>query len=344
MKTSCAIFFFKDDFENQRTAESALCSVLHQLFTQRPDLISDDVLARLEPEGLKLFLTFDTLWEILTEVGSQVAAAGGDQIVCILDALDECNNQAVLLEALSSLYMEAKNSGLKLLVISRLYREIGAGLLALESAQPTIHLSGESQVEVDKISHEITIVIQQRIRQLPNRFDLSAAMWEELAVRMSESENRTYLWVHLVFADMEDGSFLSDCLTLGDFRRRLQSIPRTVEETYDKILSKGGDSEKVRWILHAILAAERPLHLREMAVALATREESHRTFAELEKDVLSTASVKAASRGACGLFVIIIDDCIFLIHQTAREFLIRSSDTCTSIDKAARRTSNTSWK
>ncbi|KAM5342918.1 hypothetical protein ACJ41O_013884 [Fusarium nematophilum] len=46
-RTTC-YFFFKDDFEDQRSATSALSCILHQLFIQREDLFSNKIVKRLE--------------------------------------------------------------------------------------------------------------------------------------------------------------------------------------------------------------------------------------------------------------------------------------------------------
>ncbi|KAJ1325965.1 ankyrin repeat domain-containing protein 50 [Microdochium nivale] len=318
-------FFFKDDFEDQKTPEGALCCILHQLFVQRPELISEEILRRLDEEGPRFFLSFEALWDMLVDTAAQFHSTSRDGlgVICVLDALDECSNRSALVDALTRLYTTSQIVGLKILITSRPYHQIRIGFHALESTQPTIHLSGESQDEVDKISREITIVIQQRIAQIGQQCRLPEDMRRELAAKMSTFNNRTYLWVYLVFADMEKATHLS----LDDFRRSIEKIPRTIEEAYDGILQRGRDGDQVRKVLDLVLAAERPLHLREMATALAFRGGSHRSFRDLEKAVLSTTQIKIAIREACGLFVIVVDDHIFLMHQTAKEFLLRSTST-----------------
>src|SRR2546421_3831359 len=52
-RTTC-YFFFKDDFEDQRSATSALCCILRQLFMQNDALLSDKVLEKFEADGEKL--------------------------------------------------------------------------------------------------------------------------------------------------------------------------------------------------------------------------------------------------------------------------------------------------
>ena len=60
-RTTC-YFFFKDDFEDQRSAVSALCCILHQLFKQKRILLSENILEQFEVEGEKLTSSFSELW------------------------------------------------------------------------------------------------------------------------------------------------------------------------------------------------------------------------------------------------------------------------------------------
>lgn len=246
------------------------------------------------------------------------------EIVCILDALDECVDQIHLARALTQHYSKGKGiSTLKFLVTSRPYLRIQRDFQELKESQPTIHLSGESQEEVDKIAQEITISIKQRTEELCKRLHLSIEERQILDDELATVRHRTYLWIYLylVFAVIEEAVFL----TKHDLRTIIRNLPHTVEEAYNNILRKSSDSEKARKILHIIVAADRPLHLIEMAVALAFRRESHQCHEDLERDLLSPDRLQIAIRETCGLFIVIQDSQVFLLHQTAREFLVRLS-------------------
>ncbi|KAJ8113228.1 hypothetical protein ONZ43_g5200 [Nemania bipapillata] len=88
-RTTC-YFFFKDDFADQRSARSALCCILHQLFEQRRALLSEKIVERFETNREHLISSFGELWDVLI-LASQDKNAG--EIVCILDAFDECEDQ-----------------------------------------------------------------------------------------------------------------------------------------------------------------------------------------------------------------------------------------------------------
>jgi ankyrin repeat domain-containing protein 50 len=87
-RTTC-YFFFKDDFEDQRTVVNALCCILLQLFRQKRILLSEMVLKRLEVDGDKFTNSFSELWDTLLGAAEDKNAG---EIVCLLDAIDECEN------------------------------------------------------------------------------------------------------------------------------------------------------------------------------------------------------------------------------------------------------------
>src|SRR5882762_7065915 len=59
-RTTC-YFFFKDDFEDQKSAASALCYILHQLFMQRRILLFTSLI----PSGSKTPLTHGLKFHLL---------------------------------------------------------------------------------------------------------------------------------------------------------------------------------------------------------------------------------------------------------------------------------------
>jgi hypothetical protein len=72
--------------------------------------------------------------------------------------------------------------------------------------------------------------------------------------------------------------------------------------------------------LEIIIAAHRPLKLSEIDVALEVLPSS-RSFDEL--DLEGFVKRKKWIRDVCGLFVSVVNSRVFLIHQTAREFLLQ---------------------
>lgn len=197
-KTIC-YFFFKDDFEDQRSPESALCCIIRQIFIQRPELLTETIVKVFEEGGETIFSSFSSLWGIL--ISSASGHSLGD-IVCILDALDECEHigRRVLMKALNTLYVSSsKKSGLRFLVTSRPYANIEREFQTLKKECPTIHLSGEHETVVDRISTEIDLVIKQRVKELGEEIQLQAEEVKMVEEKLTTNANRTYLWVYLIF-------------------------------------------------------------------------------------------------------------------------------------------------
>ena len=136
--------------------------------------------------------------------------------------------------------------------------------------------------------------------------------------------HRTYLWLHFIL-DVLERTLDSTAFRLETLIRRL---PRTVEDAYENILQKISDSALSRQAfraLHIITAAQRPLTLREMSIAVFIDENSPEDAC---KDAIGKLNLELEGpfyerlRNMCGLFIAKVDSKVHLIHQTAREFLV----------------------
>lgn len=276
-KTIC-YFFFKDDFPNQRSSASAICSLLRQLFSQKPALLKDSVLREFERSGNRFVQSFSGLWYILTSAAARYV---GD-IICVLDALDECqeSDREDLISAIGDLYStegrKPTTPTIKFLVTSRSYDNIRRGFRKLETRMPTIHLSGEAENEVKKISQEINLVIQSRVQEIGIEKSLQPDECALLLKQLTLVPNRTYLWVYLTLDIIQK----TPGFTKGNIRRVLKELPKTVDEAYEKILERSLDEKKARKLLHIVIAAQQPLCSMQMSLALAI-EENHRSYQTL---------------------------------------------------------------
>ena len=311
-------FFFKDGISNQQNVVDALCCILHQLFTQRPDLLSRELVSRFMTRGRNL-KSAGELWEILIRA-SEDADAG--EIVCLFDAVDECENRgSQLIEALRGLYCHtpaaASGSRLKFLLTSRPFEDINLGLKPQDVPNsPIIRLSGETGPEMEEISREINIFIKARVEDIGRSRHFMQGEQDRLLERLLAVPNRTYLWVYLTLDLVEKTRHLDR--PISDITDHL---PETVESAYESILSKSSEPKEAKEILQIVAAAARPLTLKEMSVVLAL----HRNPGS-KPDPAPEARFTQEIRDVCGLFVMVVDSRIYLIHQTAREFLVRSPE------------------
>lgn len=119
-----------------------------------------------------------------------------------------------------------------------------------------------------------------------------------------------------------------DHLKTEDFKKTpkgveaaLGTLPKNVGEVYEQILNRSKDRHMVQKVLKIILAAIRPLTLAEMNVAVNIEDASvSQSFESL--DLEEEEHFKSRLRSWCGLFVSVYNDRVYLLHQTAREFLL----------------------
>ncbi|KAL7786376.1 putative ankyrin repeat-containing protein [Trichoderma ceciliae] len=311
-RTTC-YFFFKDDFEDQRSAKGALSCILHQLFTQRENLFSEDIIRRFKAYPAPLASSYYELWELWDALVTASQDKNAGEIICILDAFDECEDQEQ-----QDLAKPFANSMLKFLVTSRPYDKIRRGFQTLNiPGLPVIHLKGEGDAEVGKIAQEINVYIKDRVSRIRANLHLKANEEQLLLQGLGAIRNQTYLWVYLTLEWIE--TEISNKINETEIRNVTSTLPRTVDEAYDKILSKSKNPEEAKKLLHIIVAAERPLTLAEIDLALALRQ-NHRSYKDLDRR--PDDRVGRDVRDLCGLFINITDEKLYLIHQTAKEFLV----------------------
>nr|AFB35598.1 NACHT-ANK domain protein transcript variant 5 [Tuber melanosporum] len=303
-------FFFKDDSEEQRSATFALCAILHQLFVQR---ISLGAFAReaFQAKGKGFTQEVNTLWNILVKA---VAEGGRGEVICVVDALDECEERTLdqfVRRVVGLSRSQTSDFPLKFLVTGRPYHKIER---ELGSPATTIRLKGED--EVNAITTDVNRAIDEGIKNLESHWG-QAGKLEYLRNQLKSAADRTFLWVSLVLEilkDSEDGS-------VEEFSDIVSSMPRDIPELYTKILNKSRYPDKARRILHIVVAATRPLTLEEMNAAVKIKPD-HKSIKDLGD---LAAGFDKSVKNLCGLFVRVIDSKIYLVHQTAREFLIKGS-------------------
>ncbi|KAI7474652.1 purine and uridine phosphorylase [Hortaea werneckii] len=319
-------FFFKDNEEQDHVA-TALCAILHQLFTQQPNLIRHAMKPR-DKHGDSLPREKSELWRILIAAATDEDA---QSVTCVLDALDECRpgDRGELLKRLVEFHAVTKRSvpqssgrrrgQAKFLVTSRPYDDIEDGFHHLLQTFPTIRLRGED--ENDQIRHEINLVIEERMLSDPKILRLPEKLRKCLRKTLLDTENRTYLWLHLAIKSIPE-------TLLNSFQPEKEPfdfLPSTIDDAYEKILSRIDESnqDKARRILQIVVGSRRPLKVPEMAIALGLSVSGHKPdMVRLEDVRLDVNHIHERLRQWCGLFLYVHHDRILFIHQTAKEFLV----------------------
>ncbi|KAL8409624.1 hypothetical protein RB594_007901 [Gaeumannomyces avenae] len=302
-------FFFKD--QDQNTIELALCALIHQLLCLRPKLMHH-ALPRYKQDGAGLTNNVTALWDILK---SATADPEAGTVVIILDALDECLQDERNMQTLSRYihdHFEKRRGNLKILMTSRPYEGTVQHIQNLEKAFPNIRIKGEDESET--IREEINSVIEHRVHQMDKFSDDLKA---HLRTRLMSITHRTYLWLYLVFEHLKGPDIKQTARGLD--RSLLEDLPKTVDEAYERILSRSKAPQVTRKAILILLGAYRPLSLREVQIALELAPD---TPCSGSLDLEPYRAFKRRLRECCGLFVTVHDNKVYFLHQTAREFLL----------------------
>ena len=313
-------YFFKDTSPEQRSAARAISTILHQLFVSHPQLIRY-AMPKYGEKGALLSTSFLDLWSIFISAATDPTA--GD-IVCVLDALDECNEQEQLrlMECLEGFCLRPRTpssaSRLKILVTSRPYFKIRQQFDKLLEVPNNIELAGND--ESANIKKEIDLVIKDEVARLKRKIRLAPTVSNHLEKRLLATEHRTYLWLRLLWSIIEKS--LSG--TKAEMDRLIDDLPDDIQGSYEALLQKCLDPEFARKVLQIVLVAGRPLTLTEIDVALHTNGQTL-SYADLELEGSDRLQETLPSR--CGLMVSIIQSKVYFIHQTVKDFLISKAGT-----------------
>lgn len=199
-----AYFFFKDAQQGRDRCADAITSMLHQIYSNpsRADLVVH-ALPRFEAHGKNLVTMFEELWTIFEKTVEDPAS---EEVICIFDALDECveEDRSRLLRKLTTYFgddsaAESRDHDmrgrLKVIITSRPYDSINLEYQEVADSAHIVQLDGADRV--DLIAKEIDLVIKAKVAALFRNFS-EKDQWA-VVKQLRQYDNRTYLWLHLVF-------------------------------------------------------------------------------------------------------------------------------------------------
>ncbi|KAK4443260.1 ankyrin repeat protein [Podospora aff. communis PSN243] len=313
------------------SAATALQALLHQLFSQETPLATAAV-AQLKQRPLNVE-NIQQLWHIFTESTTRKGATR--TTICIFDGLDECEGQSrrEFLRAISEFLAvvpakegaperankERKAPRLKILITSRPENQIKVAFDKTPSMKQhgklrysTMRLRGED--ETDAVSADVAKVIRFKINALVEQ-GLPPALLATVERELVTHADRTFLWVSLVL------DLLEEKVEAGASQRELDDVLRTrdIFSIYSQLLASRSDSPRARKALAIILVTPGD-YLR--AVSTQSKQLGTRTLADAEYDMVFP--FENHMKSLCGHFVRIIKNKVYLVHETAREFLLKS--------------------
>ena len=157
-------------------------------------------------------------------------------IVCILDALDECAEYEQILKKLVNLALSSVN--FKILVTSRPYATIETILFdGTELSKDHSHLVADEEKEKSHIKEEIDIFIESKILHF-EELRISKGIKDDahklLRAHLAEIENSTYIWVAAIFSQLDRAARVPR----WKLAEIIRTLPEDVESAYQSILDQ----------------------------------------------------------------------------------------------------------
>lgn len=309
---SISYFFCQGtDDTAQNSATAILRSLVWMLLLQQPDLIE---YLRLEHERVHKDSLFSDNRYALDAISRVFKNMLSDphlsEVYFIVDALDECN------EGLGDLFQ----------LISTSFK-LSKRVKWLVSSRPDVNVLAQSEIQgVENLDDIVAVLdlnaqnlggpikayIEHKLSTLEGRDGYTQGILKKLSDEIHQRAKKTFLWVALVFKELDEVD-RNRKLVHGSYALKIiKLIPSGLSELYGHMMTRieeglFGDPQYCKTILVIIIFAHRPLSLSELAVLAGLQPET---------DPESQTIV-----AKCGSFLTIDKETVYLIHQSAKEYL-----------------------
>lgn len=305
-ETEVIYFFFYNQHDHLRTISAALRALIKQLLL-RPRTF-EEISTTLDIDATEV--SDDDLWVILEDL---LRKSTGKTIFFVLDALDECVDEAsrqrllALLERYGNPNRTSETSVIKLktLLTSRpkvvLTRQLGH--------YSSIHLKANPQ--------DLELFIKNQVVALNLPINL-----RDLAIGLLlQRAEQTFIWVSIVLKRLKSVSTL---LSEAEIERIIDESPSDLKQLYAEVVDQimdGGDVAQQK-LLTWVVFAKQPLTLAELQDAIAIQNDCSTLKSTMRHRIdLTEENITSAA----GVILEIKEDRLYLIHQSAKEFLLNSS-------------------
>jgi ankyrin repeat protein len=308
-------FFCDDKSAAQRDGKAILRGIIYQLLQRRRCLIKH-VKAAFNFQGPQLVESFHSLWNVFVRIIKDYTFG---PINVVIDAIDECEEETrtKFLNAITELVGEtsADNdvmpTSIKFLITSR--PSISASYSFNDVWRHRIPIEEDPSVT----TKDIHLVIDRRVQEIAERCQCSPKTKALLEDALYSRAEQTFLWVDIVLQLLEKSLLAS----AKDFQRILNTIPQKLEIILESFVRNIPPSQEdlAAKMLHILVGSPRQLTLDEFNILLAI-DNTHKTMADVEADC--QPSIGRTIQGILGPLVRVVDSKVFLVHQSAKEFLL----------------------
>lgn len=190
-----AYFFCDSGFDTRKTAVSVVRGLLGQLVQQDPQ-IREHLLLEYNKQGAELFKSFDSLWEAM--VAAVADQDAGREYYCIVDALDECDEEsqkALMWQFQETFQRQSSTPNIRILVTSRPYPEIHEHLKGF--ANRSLASFAEAQQDVDRC-------IEERVAELSRQKSYTDKILKQVSDILRKKAEGTFLWIGLACEELKN--------------------------------------------------------------------------------------------------------------------------------------------
>jgi hypothetical protein len=290
------ISFFFCQATNSRinSATAVLRGLIYMLVQQQPSLAAHIRDGSFEGENA-WFALLKVFTNILDDPKLQ-------KTYLVIDALDECVTD--LDQLLSLLAQKTSASHVKWIVSSRNWPNIEKGLRG--TSQVVLRLESNH----DTLAAAIDSFILYKVNELAEENEYKPNTRAEVYHHLRANANDTFLWIALVCKKLAK-------VANRNVRKKLKDFPSGLDELYKRMLSQisqSDDAELCRTLLSVTTTVFRPITLDEIGSCI-----------DLPEDIVGDRKALEEIVGYCGSFLTIREGTISLIHQSAKDFLIREA-------------------
>lgn len=299
-----AYFFCQATDSRINSSLAVLRGLIYLLVNQQPALIMH-VRERYDQAGKALFEDANA-WVALSEIFANIVQDTTLRTTyLIVDALDECVSE---LPRLLNLIVQnsSVSSRIKWVVSSRNWPVIEERLANWENgATLSLELNAKS------VSVAVNLFIQHKVHQLAQKKKYNGEMQQAVQQHLSTNAHGTFLWVALVCQSLEEIPRWRALAALDAFPPGLDSVYRQMIAQ----ISSSGDADLCKRILATIAIVYRPITMTELT-SLVVMPEDLADDMEFLHQIVSL----------CGSFLTLREGTIYLVHQSAKDFLLTQAN------------------
>ncbi|KAF2813542.1 uncharacterized protein BDZ99DRAFT_381439, partial [Mytilinidion resinicola] len=222
----------------------------------------------------------------------------------VIDALDECITDLPKLLDLVVHTTSSSSARVKWLLSSRNELHIEQ---RLRFTDEKTRLSLELKENAEQVSRAVNMYIDDKLSRLES-LQGDGGLRDRIRDILRKKANGTFLWVALVVEELEKPESWDPLLVV-------EEVPTGLPELYDRMVNQiqlltKRNSEVCRLILSIVTVAYRPLYLAEIG-----------SLCRLPGQNLALTTNARKIVAMCGSFLTVRDDQVYLIHQSAKDYL-----------------------